>query len=58
MSTNSLFNNIKVKDKKFCRALVDAMETSKASKEKEVVFSRKVENLDSEKIKTIFGAKR
>jgi hypothetical protein len=58
VSTNSLFNNIKVKDKKFCRALVDAMETSKASKEKEVVFSRKVENLDSEKIKTIFGAKR
>ncbi len=57
MSTNSLFNNIRVKDKKFCKTLVNAMETSKENNGKQVVFSKKIENLDSEKIKTIFGEK-
>ena len=33
------------------------METSKENNGKQVVFSKKIENLDSEKIKTIFGEK-
>lgn len=55
MSTNSLYNNIKVKDAKFCKSLIRAMETSKENNGKKVVMSRKVETLDREKIKAIFG---
>lgn len=57
MSTNSLYNNIKVKNKMFCESLLGAMEASKENNGKEVSLSRKVENLDKDKIKVIFGAK-
>jgi len=55
MSTNSLYNNIKVKDTRLCKSLIKAMEMSKEDNGKSVVMSRSVENLDKEKIKAIFG---
>ncbi len=55
MATNSLYNNIKVKDVRFCKSLIKAMEVSEQNDGKKVVMSKRVENLDKEKIKAIFG---
>ena len=55
MSTGSIFNSIKVKDRNFCRSLIKSMEESKSYPEKKVVMSKAVEDLDKEKIKKLFG---
>lgn len=55
VATNSLYNNIKVKDVRFCKSLIKAMEVSEQNDGKKVVMSKRVENLDKEKIKAIFG---
>jgi len=55
MSTGSIFNNIKVTDRKFCRSLIKSMEESKSYPEKKVIMSKSVEDLDKEKILKLFG---
>jgi len=54
MATSSIYNSIKVQDKKFCTKLVDAMEQSHACKGKEVVLSKSVKELNQDQIKEIF----
>lgn len=55
MATSSIFNNIKVTDKKFCHSLINAMEDSKENNGKKVVMSKPVEKLNKEQIEKIFG---
>lgn len=56
MSTSSIFNNIKVTNKKFCRSLINAMEESRDIKSKDVVMRKQVDIItDKEKFKKIFG---
>ena len=55
MATSSIYNNIKVTNKKFCKSLVKAMEESKENNGKNVVFSRPVEKLSKEQSEKIFG---
>lgn len=55
MATSSIFNNVKITDRKFCQSLIKAMEDSKEHNGKEVIFSRKVEDLNAEQIAKIFG---
>ncbi len=58
MATSSIFNNVKITDRKFCRSLIRAMEDSKKHNGKEVTLSRKVEELNVEQIEKIFGEER
>ncbi len=58
MATSSIFNNVKIKDRKFCRSLIRAMEDSKKHNGKKVTLSRKVEELNVEQIEKIFGEER
>ncbi len=55
MATSSIYNNIKVTDKKFCRSLVNALEDSKANNGKTVVMSRPIKKMDKEQMEKIFG---
>ena len=55
MATSSIFNNIKVKDKRFCKSLVKALEDAKEVRCKEVIFSKSVKALNEDQIINIFG---
>ena len=55
MATSSIYSNIRVTNKKFCRSLVKAMEDSKENNGKTVVISKPVEKLSREQIEKIFG---
>lgn len=57
MATNSIYNNITVRDKKFCESLVNALEDSKGRTPKNVMYSKKVEELDKDQIRKLFGDK-
>lgn len=54
MATNSIFNNIKVTDQKFCETLVNAIE-SKPKKCKPIEYSRGVSKMDAETIKKVLS---
>lgn len=56
MATNSIFNNIKVTDQKFCETLVNAIE-SKPKKCKPIEYSRGVSKMDAETIKKVLSKK-
>lgn len=55
MATNSIYNNIKVTDKAFCRSLINALERSHETQSKQVTYSKKVSELDKSQIEKIFG---
>lgn len=55
MATSSIFNNIKVTDRRFCKSLVKALEDAKEVRCKEVIFSKSVKELNKEQIIHIFG---
>lgn len=55
MATSSIFNNIKVTDKRFCKSLVKALEDAKEVRCKEVVFSKSVKELNADQIISVFG---
>lgn len=55
MATGSIYNNIKVTDKKFCRSLVNALEDSKEDNGKTVVMSRPAKKISREQMEKIFG---
>lgn len=54
MATNSIFNNIKVTDKHFCRTLVNAIE-SKPKECKPIEYSKGIRKMDRETIKKVFS---
>lgn len=56
MSTNSIYNNIKVTDKNFCRSLVNALENAPI-KENHVNFSRPVHKMNKQEIAKAFNKK-
>ena len=55
MATSSIFNNIKVTDKRLCKSLVKALEDAKEVRCKEVVFSKSVKELNADQIISVFG---
>lgn len=55
MSTNSIYNSIKVTDKNFCKSLVKALEETSAIKPKPVEFSRPVRKMTKEEIEKVFN---
>lgn len=55
MATSSIYNEIKIKDDKFCKKLVRAMENSSNNRGKEVTFSKTVHELNAEQLREIFG---
>ena len=57
MATGSIYNNIKVSNKKFCRSLVNALEDSKENNGKPVVMTKPVHKMSKEQIEKVFGAK-
>lgn len=58
MATKSILKNIVIKDKKTGAALINALESAKDKKAKEVNFSRSVRNADDEMIMKMFGDKK
>ena len=58
MATKSVLKNIVIKDKKTGSALINALESAKGKKAKEVKFSRSVRNADDEMIMKMFGDKK
>lgn len=57
MATNSIYNTIKVTDKKFCKSLVSSLENARGSKGKKVEYSKGVSVLSASQIKAMFGDK-
>ena len=57
MATKSIYNDIYIRDKKLGRNLVNALENAGKKKAKEVVASKKHQDIAGEKIKEIFGIK-
>ena len=55
MATGSIYNNIKVTNKKFCRSLINALEDSKENNGKKVTISKPVEKINKEQMEKIFG---
>lgn len=55
MATSSIYNEIKIKDKEFCRKLVNAMENCSNNKGKDVKFSKTVSELNADQLREIFG---
>lgn len=55
MATKSILKNVVIKDKKSCSSLVNALESAKGKRAKEVVYSRSVRTADDEMIKKMFG---
>lgn len=56
MATSSIFQTVYIKDRKKIARFVKALEQSKATKAKEVTFSRPVEQVsDPETIRKMFG---
>lgn len=55
MATKSILKNVVIKDKKSCSSLVNALESAKGKRAKEVVYSRYVRTADDEMIKKMFN---
>lgn len=55
MATKSIYKDVRIKNKVLCRNFVSALEHAENKKGKDVIISRKVQILNKEKIKEIFG---
>jgi len=55
MATNSIFKNIKIKDKKAAAKFITALEKAKNRDSKEVVYSKRVSEATREEIRLMFG---
>ncbi|MBQ2663787.1 MAG: hypothetical protein IJG16_06525 [Clostridia bacterium] len=55
MATKSIYKNISVKNRSFCRTLVSALENAQKKKAKDVQLSRTFSEVKNEDIKSIFG---
>ncbi len=55
MATSSIFHNVKIKNKKLCRGLVKALETSYENKGKTVILSQRCQPVKAAEIKDFFG---
>ncbi len=55
MATSSIYNNIKVTNKRFCKSLINALEDSRENNGKVVTMSRPTKKINKEQIEKIFG---
>ena len=55
MATGSIYNNIKVTNKKFCHSLVKALEDSSENNGKSVTMTKSVSKMNKEQIEKVFG---
>ena len=57
MATNSILKTLRIKDKRTAQKFVKALELSREKKAKNVPIPYKVETLDRDQIRAIFGDK-
>ena len=57
MATKSILKNVDIKDKRFARTFVDALEEANESKYVPTQLSRECTELKGDKIKEFFGIK-
>lgn len=55
MATSSIYNNIKVTDRNFCKSLASALENSQENKGKTVTYSKEVKRLNQDQVKALFN---
>ena len=55
MATNSILKNLRIKDRRMAQKFVKALEQSHEKKAKDVIIPHKVQTLDKEQIKAVFG---
>ena len=58
MATKSVYKEIRVKDKKFCRSIVSALENAQRKRGNEVVLSKSVRTIPKDSIKEFLGGKK
>ena len=57
MATKSFLKDISLRGQQQSKEFIRALEKSKATKEKEVIFSRPVSDMSREEARAIFGTK-
>ncbi|MDO4540015.1 MAG: hypothetical protein Q4B48_02770 [Syntrophomonadaceae bacterium] len=55
MATNSILNNVWIKDKKSAEKLITAFEQAQNAAPKEVVYQKKVSVATRDEVKALFG---
>ncbi len=55
MATKSIYKDVRIRDKHFGRSLANALENSRESKSKEVVFQRTPQRIEKSEIRKFFG---
>ncbi len=55
MATKSVLKDVDIRDKDMGRLLVEALENAENKSSKEVIFSKKVNEIDKSQIVDIFG---
>jgi len=58
VATKSILKNVDIKDKKFARSFIYALEQSQNKKVKEVQLSRTCSEATAEEIKLLFGVNK
>jgi len=55
MTTNSILKSIRIRDKKLAKRFIKALENAHEKKEKDVIVPGKVQTLDKDQVKKVFG---
>ena len=55
MATNSILKNIRIKDKRLARGFIAALERARIKKAKDVDIPHKIQRLDKQQIRSVFG---
>lgn len=55
MATNSILHNVTIKDKTLAKSFVHALESAAGKQSKVVTMSKKVKEVEKDKIKSIFS---
>lgn len=55
MATNSIYKEMRVKDRKYCRNFVAALENAEKKSSKDVVVSKLVKEIKGDNLRKMFG---
>lgn len=55
MATNSIYKEMRIKDRKYCRNFVAALENAEKKSGKDVVPSKRIQEIRGDSIKKMFG---
>lgn len=55
MATNSIYKEMRVKDRKYCRNFVAALENAEKKSGKNVTFSKRVQEVRGDSLRKMFG---